>query len=120
MSNWKIGGIRIIVTDDSSKPEVKMSEHIILDGQESILHYFGYGSDKRTLKAWLLDNPEYLPVIRNWYRNGSGIILSDPFGNSGAYKINELSFNKVQDIKRVNKLPITLNMTLIAINSGSY
>ncbi len=116
---WYLGGIRVIVTNDDSTPDVKQSEHIVLDGDHTIYHHFGYGNDKRTIKFYLLDNPQYFPVITNWYKIGSSIILKDAWNNQLAYKIVALSSNKVQDISRPNPVYL-INCTLSAIESGSY
>lgn len=118
--SWKLGGLKIIVTSDTAKDDVKQSEHVILDGNESVLHYFGYGSDKRTIKAWLLDNPDDIVQIRKWHRVGSSVFLTDYKNVDNPYRIMELSWEKVNDISRITNLPIVFTALLVAVSSGSY
>lgn len=118
MSHW-LGGKRIIVTSDSAKPEVRQSEHIVLDGDNSIYHHFGYGGDKRTIKAYLLDNWQDLPVIRHYHRVGSSIYFSDAWGKNNLYKIWEMSWDTIFDTSR-NHPVYLLTMTLASIKSGSF
>lgn len=114
-----LGNRRIIVTSDSGKSEVRQSEHIVLDGDRSIYHHFGYGGDKRTIKAYLLDNWEDLPLIRHWYRVGSSVVYTDAWNKSGPYKIWEMSWDTVFDTSRDHPVYL-ITMTLASIRSGSF
>ena len=97
---WTIGGYRIIVSEDGGRPETRLSEHIVLDGTESIIHNFGYGSNVRTLTAYLLDNPDDYTNIENAQKNGTTMALVSDQGSEGNYKIWTVTRQRVQDIKR--------------------
>ncbi len=101
MSNWTLGGYRIIVNGDTQKPEPKVSEHFVLDGTQSVFHYFGYGSPSRTLTGHLLDNPDDLASLVDLCNNMTPAALVSDQGSEGNYLIISISSQRIQDIKRV-------------------
>jgi hypothetical protein len=92
--------IRFIVNSDSEKPETRLSEHIVLDGTESIIHNFGYGSGTRTLGGHLLDNGSEYPLLVSGYHAGTLYSLNSDQGVEGTYRIWSLSKKRIQDVKR--------------------
>ncbi len=99
---WTLGGIRIIVQKDDEHPEVRLSEHVVLDGQESIIHNFGYGSDTRTLSAHLLaSGTDYrYNTLKAAFQNGTTMALVSDMGAQGNYKIWNLTRTRIYDISR--------------------
>jgi len=108
---WSFSGVDIIIDGDAGKPQVKMSEHFILDGTESIFHYFGYGSDTRTLTGHILDTPTNLDLLKGYCRTGaSGVLISDQ-GVEGNYFIESIEYNRVRDISRTTPVwKFTMNL----------
>lgn len=116
---WTLAGKTIIVSDDGSKPESFISEHKVLDATNTILHYFGYGSNKRTLKAYLLNNPDDYSALQEYYRRGLSATLTSDQGTEGSYYITQLSRSRVRDIRRVKPVWL-LSIELTASTSGSF
>jgi len=98
---WTLGGYRVIVNGDSGKPEPKISEHFVLDGTESVYHYFGYGSPTRTLTGHLLDNPDDLPSLVALCNTATPSALVSDQGAEGDYIITSIAHQRIVDIKRV-------------------
>jgi|WetSurMetagenome_2_1015567.scaffolds.fasta_scaffold01074_4 hypothetical protein len=99
-SIWKIGGYDIIVNGDGGKPDPKISEHYILDGHESVLHYFGYGSPSRTLTGHLLDTSDDKPDIDALCETATPSTLTSDQGSEGTWVIMSIQWQRVPDIKR--------------------
>lgn len=97
---WSIGGVPLFVNADSYKPETRLSEHIILDGDESIIHRFGYGNGVRQITGHLLDNPDDFATLESGYHNGTTMTLVSDQGTEGDYIIWTLNRKRIKDIKR--------------------
>lgn len=97
---WTLGGYRIIVNGDTRKPEPKISEHFVLDGTQSIFHYFGYGSPTRTLTGTMLDNPDDLSPLEALCNTATPSALISDQGAEGDYLIMSIVSQRVMDIKR--------------------
>jgi hypothetical protein len=97
---WTLGGYRIIVNGDSGKPEPKVSEHFVLDGTESVFHYFGYGSPSRTLTGHLLDNPDDLDDLVTLCNTATPSTLVTDQGSEGDWIIMSIQYQRIVDIKR--------------------
>lgn len=97
---WTFGGYRIIVNGDSGKPEPKTSEHFVLDGTESVIHYFGYGSPTRTLTGHLLNNPDDLANLIALNNLATPSALVSDQGSEGNWILMTLQYQRVVDIKR--------------------
>lgn len=110
-----LNGKRIIVTADSGKPEPKLSEHIPLDAEGlSVIHYFGYGSNKRQIEAYLLDNVDDIVYLEGYAQIGTECPYITPDGTVGTFVIQTLNKKKIRDIGRPPKNYIwLLNMDLI-------
>ena len=92
--------IYIVVNSDTEKPETRLSEHICLDGTDSIIHNFGYGSGTRALSGIMLDNGNEFPILVLGYHLGTQYTLTSDQGSEGTYRIWSISKKRVQDIKR--------------------
>ena len=88
------------VKEDSERPDTKLSEHIVLDGTESIIHNFGYGSGTRSLSGILLDNGSDYTVLVSGYHNGTVFTLNSDQGSEGTYVIWTINKKRLQDISR--------------------
>jgi len=101
IQHWSLGGVKVAFSSDDEKPETRLSEHIVLDGTESIIHRFGYGSGLRTLTGHILgDNGEYATLVSGYHLQTQLSLVSDQ-GTEGNYTIWSISRKRVQDIKRV-------------------
>jgi hypothetical protein len=100
MALWKLGNTPLIVTSDDDKPDTRLSEHIVLDGTESIIHRFGYGSGLRTLTAYILgDNGEYETLVSGYHSQENLSLISDQ-GSEGDHIIWSVSRKRILDTKR--------------------
>jgi hypothetical protein len=110
---WSFAGIDIIVDSDAGKPQVKMSEHFVLDGTESVFHYFGYGSDTRTIGGHIMDNPSSsaLEDLADYCKLGTaGALVSDQ-GSEGNWFIESFEYSRVRDISRTKPVwKFTMNL----------
>ncbi len=97
---WSLGGVPIFVNSDSYKPDTRLSEHIVLDGVESIIHRFGYGNGVRQIAGHLLDNSDDFVTLESGYHNGTLMTLISDQGTEGTYRIWSLNRKRVQDIRR--------------------
>jgi hypothetical protein len=108
---WTFAGYRIIVDGDQGRPDPHIGIHDVLDGTESVIHYFGFGSPTRTLSAWLLDNPNDIEDLEDYCEFATpGELVSDQ-GSEGNWIITSISKQRIRDIKRVKpvwKLTIEL------------
>lgn len=117
--SWSLASGVIIVSDDQSKPDSFLSEHKVLDATSTLLHYFGYGSNKRNLKAYLLNNPEHYNNLQTYYRTGMVATLTSDQGTEGNYYITQLNRTRVRDISRTKPVWL-LSIELTAVSSGSF
>ena len=105
------GGIGIYVNGDNGRPQPKISEHFVLDGTESVFHYFGHGSDGRTLSCTIMDNPTALENLKTMCKTlASGLLVSDQ-GNEGAWILESIEYTRIVDISRTTPVwKATLNL----------
>lgn len=110
---WSFAGINIIVDGDNGKPQPKVSEHFVLDGTESVYHYFGYGSDVRTLTGHIMDNPlsSALEDLKDYCKlQTAGALVSDQ-GSEGSWYIESMDYSRVRDTSRTTPVwKFTLNL----------
>ncbi len=114
MALWSLGNTPLIVSGEDLKPDTRLSEHIVLDGEESIIHRFGFGSGILSLTAWILgDNGEYQD-LEDAYHEQTILALTSDQGSIGNFRIWSLQRKRVLDIKRskpVYQLSIELKYT---------
>jgi hypothetical protein len=97
---WKLGTVSIIVSGEDDKPDTKLSEHVVLDGVESIIHNFGYGSGIRTLSAYILGNTGEYESLVNYYHTQDIIRLVTDQGNDIWCTIWSISRKRLLDTRR--------------------
>ena len=100
MTLWTLGGYNFVVNGDGGKPEPKVSEHFVLDGTESVYHYFGYGSPSRTLTGHLLNNPDDKGNFDGLCEGAIPAALVSDQGSEGDYIVMGITWQRVPDIKR--------------------
>jgi hypothetical protein len=99
---WSLGGVDIIVSGDDDKPDTRLSEHVVLDGTESIIHRFGYGSGLRTLTTYILGDTGEYDTLVSGYHNQTPMILFSDQGTEAIYTIWSISRKRLLDTKRTN------------------
>ncbi|MFA5572511.1 MAG: hypothetical protein WDA42_05345 [Candidatus Bathyarchaeia archaeon] len=100
-SIWKIDNIDVYVSGYESEGDVKLSKHTVLNAtNSSVLHYFGSGAEEVSLQAIVFTetNRESLESLRN---AGTTVTLTSDQGSEGSYKIQSISFSRMESVCRV-------------------
>lgn len=116
---WDIDGRKFIVSTDSSEPNANLSQHDVIDSTVTVVHDYGYSSNKRKLQGWFLDNPADYLHLQTSYRTALSVTLTSDQGVEGTYRIMSLKRVRVLDTKRTE--PVwRVDVELLATTSGSY
>lgn len=94
---WSLGGVYFICEEDSmNKPNLRYSEHAVLDSNETVIMLFGKEHDTRTVSGVLWSGIDALQDLV-----GSGwIIFNSDQGFEGLFHIQTLDIDTQKDIKR--------------------
>lgn len=102
MPLWALGDVPLIVSSEEVKPDTRLSEHIVLDGTQSIIHRFGYGNGVRSLTAWILGDTGQYETLQSYYHQQNIVTLSGDLGTIGSYRIWSLQRKRVLDVRRTD------------------
>jgi hypothetical protein len=111
MALWSLGTVPIIVSAEDHKPETRLSEHIVLDGTQSIIHRFGYGSGVLALTAYILGDDGQYTTLEGYYHNQTLVALTSDQGAQGNFRVWSLTRKRVLDTRR-NKPVYQLSIEL--------
>lgn len=104
MALWSLGSTPLIVSELNKKPDARLSEHIVLDGTESIIHRFGYGSGVLSLTAWILGDSGQYATLESGYHSQAIMALTSDQGSIGTFRIWSLDCKRILDTSRT--LPV--------------
>jgi hypothetical protein len=105
---WSLAGVPLIVEADSmNKPNLRYSEHAVLDSVETVIMLYGKSHHTREISGVLWSG---LASIKNFVGSGWVAFISDQ-GDEGNYFINDLGVETLHDVKRdVPVYRITVSM----------
>jgi len=86
-AKWLFGSVEVFATDEDINREVKRAELFILDATESTYHYFGSGSEKRSIKGMVIGDTNRNSLI-TLATGDTAFTLTTPWGTVSNAKIN--------------------------------
>jgi hypothetical protein len=90
-SKWQWNGINLFVSDEDVSREIKRAELFILDGTDSVFHFFGSGSRKYSLKGFVIGDTDRLSMETDATGNTTRA-MTTPWGSIASLKINTIKF----------------------------
>lgn len=86
-AKWRFGTVEIFVSGDDITRDIYRAEIKVLNGQESVLQYFGAGSRKHAVKGLVIGDTD-MNQLETWAIGNVSQTFTSDQGSQGSYKIN--------------------------------